>query len=588
MRPFRSLQFKISAGLFLVGVLLITLSALRVHQRSVQSRRASMRDMAFAEGSRLSGMSQHLLRRRVSRAADLELSYASTNPDLRLGLILDGDDVVRHATHQQLRGLTLKETSLDEYAPFVMNVRSNMEGRVYDQKDRMVAIFPFWEGLARGKGCVILEYDLMRPIQAASAVALHASLAQALALSGGCLALWLMLKLVVTQRVAALVTQVRGMDLEVDPSPGIGGHDELTQVSAAVRTTHERLRHSEQRLSQIATNMRDVFWLAPAEKNLKPYVNEAYTRVFEREAPRLLTHRWDWLRSLVHDDRRRCLEILRSLRDGGEAQEIEVRVASPDGSLRWLRCRGFAVTSSDGHTQSVAGIAMDVSDRKNLERRLLDTAEKERRRIGMDLHDDLCQRLAAALMKTGVLQSALAKAGSSQGTLATELAGDLSDATGIARGFARGLAPVGIEALGLPAALSDLGDFITRGFKVPCRVECSASDTSITGEPATHIFRVAQELATNAAKHARPSWIEISFEVGRTEARLVITHDGTPYRQESTHQSGMGMHLVRQRLDALGASLTFHAAAEDEPVTAVECLIPLSHQVEPPTYHEHA
>jgi PAS domain S-box-containing protein len=405
-------------------------------------------------------------------------------------------------------------------------------------------------------------------------------LAQSLALTGGCLALWLLLRYLVTNRVETLVSQVQGMSLETEPMSAMHGRDELSQVSQAVRLTHDRLRHSEQRLRQIAATMRDVFWLAPPDSGSLAFVNEAYGTVFSRPATRLRNHRWDWLHAIAREDRHRCLEMLRALRQGGARQEIEVRVTTPEG-MRWVRCRGFAVQGAEDQECAVAGIAMDVSERKILERRLLDTAENERRRIGMDLHDDLCQRLAAALMKTGVLQSALARTGGSHEPLAAELSNDLSEATGIARGFARGLAPVGIEALGITAALSDLGDFITRGFKIPCRVECSAADADLTGESATHIFRVAQELATNAAKHANASWIEISFEMTGREARLLVTHDGIPYRPTATSGEGMGMHLVRQRLDALGASLHFHPPDPEEPFSSVECLIPLSDNPEP-------
>lgn len=579
-RLLHSLQFKISMSLFVVGVILIGISALRLNVRSQQSRKSAMKSLAFSEASRLSGMAQHLLRRQVSRAADLELSYSSTNKDLRLGIIIDGQNNVRHATMQQMRGLTLEQTPLAKVETLLRKVRDSMEGRVEElERGRsLVAIFPFWEGLEQGKGCVILEYDLEIPLTSASALALHALTAQSLALMGGCLALWLLLKKVVTERVENLVSQVQGMSLETDPMPAMPGKDELAQVSQAVRLTHDRLRRSEQRLRQIAATMRDVFWLAPTERGSYAFVNEAYATVFSRSIPQLSKSRWDWLHAIVREDRRRCLDMLRTLRQGGPRQEIEVRVANPDGHLRWVRCRGFAVPGpTEQDDCAVAGIAMDVSERKTLERRLLDTAENERRRIGMDLHDDLCQRLAAALMKTGVLQSALSRAGGSQEPLAAELAKDLSEATGIARGFARGLAPVGVEALGITAALTDLADFITHGFKIPCRMECSASDQDLTGESATHIFRVAQELATNAAKHSGASWIEISFEMTHQEARLLITHDGVPYKATTAAVEGMGMHLVRQRLDALGASLHFHPPVQgEEPICSVECLIPLS------------
>lgn len=577
-----SLQFKISISLFLVGVALIGINAFRLNAFTRKSRLNTMKSLAFTEGSRLSGMAQHLLRRNVSRAADLELSYSSTNKDLRLGLIVDGNNIVRHATMQQMRGLNLAETPLAGTGALLSIVRESMEGKVVELSPgkRLVAIFPFWEGQAQGKGSVILEYDLEAPLEAASSVALQALLAQSLALTGGCLALWLLLRYLVTDRVETLVHQVQSMSLETDPMRAMRGKDELSQVSQAVRLTHDRLRHSEQRLRQIAATMRDVFWLAPPYAGSHAFVNEAYGTVFSRPAGRLRNHRWDWLHAIAREDRHRCLEMLRALRQGGARQEIEVRVTTPEG-MRWVRCRGFAVQGAEGQECAVAGIAMDVSERKMLERRLLDTAENERRRIGMDLHDDLCQRLAAALMKTGVLQSALSRTGGSHEPLAAELANDLSEATGIARGFARGLAPVGIEALGITAALSDLSDFITRGFKIPCRVECSALDTALTGESATHIFRVAQELATNAAKHANASWIEISFEMTDREARLLVTHDGIAYRPTAVTTEGMGMHLVRQRLDALGASLHFHPPAPEEPFCSVECLIPLTDTPEP-------
>jgi PAS domain S-box-containing protein len=561
----RSLQFKISASLFLVGALLITISTLRLNERSIQSRREAMHNMAFAEGSRLSGMAQHLLRRQISRAADLELSYASTRPDLKLGLIMNGEDVVVHATWQQLRGLTLADTSLASSKPLVEEVRRSMEGKVIEQGTTLLALFPFWEGREQGRGCVLLAYDLERSLS--PALVFRGSIAQALTLIGGSLVLWLLLKWTVTRRVGTLVEQVQRLTPEEPPLAPMAGQDELAQVSLAVHTAHERLRRSEQRLRQVAAAMRDVFWLAPAEASTPPYVNEAYWKVFGRDERNLLKRRWDWLRVVSREDRRRCLDMLRHLRQEGAEYEMEVRANLPDGGQHWLHCRGFSAPGGCGQRHDAVGIVMDVSDRKNLERRLLDAAEKERRHIGVELHDDLCQRLAAVLMKTGVLQSALAGSGSGQQALAEELIGDLSDATGVARSFARGLAPVGIEALGLPVALSDLGEFIHRGFKVPCRVECSAVEASLVGETSTHVFRVAQELATNAAKHARPGWIDIA-------------HNGIAYRPDQTSKEGMGMHLVRQRLNALGASLTWRVSEADHSVTVVECQIPLNATLE--------
>lgn len=580
-QSFRSLQFKLSAALFLIGVALITLSAQRVMKRAEDSRREQLVYQAFAEGTRLSGMAQHLIRRQVSHVMDLKMSYASAHPYLLLGLILDEEGVVRHATRQDLRGLKLAGTPLAGASHLIEQARRTMEGKVLDSPSgtTLLSVFPFREGIDESRGCVLLEFDLQRPLAEGMASALHASVVQGLALAGGCLVLWLLLKVVVTERVSMLVRQVDDISLESDPADSLPGRDEISRVSQAVNHSHLRLRHSEQRLRQITSTMRDVFWLAPAEPGQHPYVNPAYQTVLQREPARLATLRWDWLRGIFKDDRRLCLEKLRQLRAGEAVPEFEVRVHTAEGQARWLRCRGFSVPHEGRGGRAVGGIAMDVTERKMLDRRLLDTAEKERQRVGVDLHDDLCQRLAAVLMKTGILQSALEKMESPQKALASELAGDLSEATAIARRFARGLAPVSIEALGLTAALSDLGDFISGAFKIPCRVECSGSDFNCSAETATHIFRVAQELANNAAKHGGCSWIEIGFEASAQEARLLIRHDGSPYDPQKNQGGGMGMHLVRQRLDALGTSLvTTH---NKENGASMECVIPMPDNTEP-------
>ncbi|HYF35058.1 MAG TPA: hypothetical protein VD994_07180, partial [Prosthecobacter sp.] len=153
-----------------MGALLIILSAVRLYHRSAEVRRDSVRTFAFMEGSRLSGMAQHLLRRRASRAADLEMSYASTNPDLVLAVIIDTDNLVRHSTFEQLKGLPLQETPLAMHEALVRTVKESMEGRVVEVGDKMqmLAVFPFWEGLARGKGCVVAAYDLKAPLEVAS------------------------------------------------------------------------------------------------------------------------------------------------------------------------------------------------------------------------------------------------------------------------------------------------------------------------------------------------------------------------------------------------------------------------------------
>jgi signal transduction histidine kinase len=191
---------------------------------------------------------------------------------------------------------------------------------------------------------------------------------------------------------------------------------------------------------------------------------------------------------------------------------------------------------------------------RSAERLALDAAELERRRIGSDLHDDLCQRLSATKMKTEVMLSRLP---AEVRPLGEEVAAELQEAVGVARGMAHGLSPVGLEAHGLAHALELLAGFVRGAFQVSCAVEVEESVERVLDVPDKELlFRVVQELAANACKHSKPDRMSIGLCVEHDIVVLTLIHDGSPYEESGTPAaSGMGLALMRQRLMALNAEI---------------------------------
>lgn len=190
---------------------------------------------------------------------------------------------------------------------------------------------------------------------------------------------------------------------------------------------------------------------------------------------------------------------------------------------------------------------------KNLrasELRLLEASEAERRRIGADLHDDVCQRMAAAQLKTGVLESALRREGHAQSQLAAAVADELAKAARVARGFARGLSPVLVQSGHLEDVLDELATAISESFAVRCEYRSQMEGGHLGLWVNTHVYRIVQELATNAAKHARPTFICITVEITNDLLKLRVENDGIPF--ERRRSGGIGLDLVAQRVRALG------------------------------------
>lgn len=193
---------------------------------------------------------------------------------------------------------------------------------------------------------------------------------------------------------------------------------------------------------------------------------------------------------------------------------------------------------------------------RQTENMVLDIAEQERRRIGGELHDDLCQRLTATKLKAEIAQALIAEPGSNAAKLAAQVAEELAESVVIARSMAHGLSPVGLEQYGLGDALQGVAGLVGRTYDVACSLEYEDVQTCLPVSSQEMVFRIVQELAVNAAKHSKPRSINISLRVEDAQAILRVIHDGVPFDDKSGERGrGMGLGLLRQRLSTLSATM---------------------------------
>lgn len=233
---------------------------------------------------------------------------------------------------------------------------------------------------------------------------------------------------------------------------------------------------------------------------------------------------------------RRVVEILRS-------------ASSKDGILMTLEGNDELSMISEEFTGAVTKL-------RRAENMVLEAAEQERRKIGKDLHDDLCQRLSAIKMKAGVVQGMLPEKEGKIAALVGQMAEDLSESTVIARSMAWGLAPVGIENHGLKDALENVLRFAEKSYMVKCSLEYSDLSPALTGSSQELLFRIAQELVVNACKHSKPDVINITVRMEDSCVVLSVIHDGMPFTESAATQGrGMGLMLMSQRLRTLSATL---------------------------------
>src|SRR5262249_35614189 len=153
----------------------------------------------------------------------------------------------------------------------------------------------------------------------------------------------------------------------------------------------------------------------------------------------------------------------------------------------------------------------DITERKHLERELIESGNSERRRVGHELHDGLCQYLAGVAFKAKALEQDLLSEKLAHAPEAKELATLVSDAINQTKRIARGLAPVDVETIGLLAALQNLMGEVEKTYQINCVFTCSEVALTLAPEPALAIYRITQESIQNAITHGSARRIEVGL-----------------------------------------------------------------------------
>ena len=120
------------------------------------------------------------------------------------------------------------------------------------------------------------------------------------------------------------------------------------------------------RFLQLAENIREVFWLTNVEKNQMLYISPGYEKIWGRSCESLYRAPGSWLEAIHADDRKRVVDSLVETQSQG-TYDLEYRIQRPDGSVRWIHDRAFPVRDPLGVVYRIAGIAEDITDRRELE-----------------------------------------------------------------------------------------------------------------------------------------------------------------------------------------------------------------------------
>lgn len=222
--------------------------------------------------------------------------------------------------------------------------------------------------------------------------------------------LYVALRLLVIRRLASLKSWIKGADTSASPPEfkfseefnslaksfgSLSGH--LRQKHGELESEHLKLqelnrqlqekiieremaeaalRESEKRFRQLTENINEVFWLYTPDFKTVLYISPTYERIWGKTTESLRENPYSFLDSVYSEDREWLEQVITTLRDTGF--DVEYRIIKPDGMMRWIRDRGFPIKDEAGTLQRIAGIAEDITDRKQAQQDLRAYADRVR------------------------------------------------------------------------------------------------------------------------------------------------------------------------------------------------------------------
>jgi PAS domain S-box-containing protein len=327
----------------------------------------------------------------------------------------------------------------------------------------------------------------------------------------------------------------------------------LAVVVEERKQTERALRETERRFRLVADTAPVLIWMSGPDK-LCNYVNQPWLDFTGRPIEAELGNGWT---ELVHpEDFQACLHTYNESFDRREHFEMQCRLRRHDGEYRWLVDIGVPRLDSNGFFTGYIGSCIDITDRKLAEeamadigRRLIEAHEEERTWIGRELHDDINQRLALAVIE-------LERWGHEHPNSEVDihrhighLKQRLSDLGKDVQALSHRLHSSKLDYLGLTVAASSF----CREFSEQQRVEIDFTHarmpSSVPKEISLCLFRILQEALQNAVKYSGVGHFTVKLEGAPAEIQLTISDHGAGFDQHNALRGrGLGLISMRERI----------------------------------------
>jgi signal transduction histidine kinase len=213
-----------------------------------------------------------------------------------------------------------------------------------------------------------------------------------------------------------------------------------------------------------------------------------------------------------------------------------------------------AVELSAGFAEGIEIITLhDITEKRALQRQLLDIASDEQRRVGQELHDVVLQDLTGLGLLADAARNNVPPSGAAH-ELVNKLVGGLRRLNVKVRALCEGLVPPEFGVGDLQAALQALAEATSRAHGVKISVEAGPL-TGIDQQVTHQLYRIVQEALVSIVRYSQASVVVVRLSEQAEGLRLEISDDGIGGDEARRHGGGSGARIMQYRCALLGGQL---------------------------------
>jgi len=347
-------------------------------------------------------------------------------------------------------------------------------------------------------------------------------------------------------------------------------NEQLQQEITERKQASQSLQQSEERFRDFFENAPVGFHIFGPDRKIAD-INDAELDMIGYTKDEVVGRK-TWADLILPEQRAEFEEHWRRMVDAGQVRSLNYTLVHKDGHYVDVLSNASARFDGNGHLINTRGSVLNITERRRLERELLNIVERERRRTGLELHDSIGQQLTGISLMLEVLNEKLSEKSLEAEVAYAEKAHDrIVHAAEQVRNLAKGLSPIDLDRHSLGSAMRELAAHTEQLMGISCSINCDTAVSAKDASVAMNLYRIAQEAITNAVRHGKARNIRIGLASEHGWLTLMVENDGLGFPAGSGHDAGMGLRIMRHRAEVINGSLNIEKGAHGG--TIVTCVL---------------